>query len=47
MAVIGDFDKIKSKPFKDFIYESNKAGEIIFVKTLEEALKILNKQWKR
>ena len=40
MAVIGDFENIKNKILKDFIYESNKAGEIIFVKTVEEAIKI-------
>ena len=44
MAVIGDFENIKSKLFKDFIYESNKTGEIIFVKTVEEAIKIFNKR---
>ncbi|MDR1626855.1 MAG: DUF4180 domain-containing protein [Spirochaetia bacterium] len=40
MAIIGNFDDIKSKPLKDFIYESNRTKQIIFVKTLEEALKI-------
>jgi hypothetical protein len=43
MAIIWDFENIKSKSLKDFIYESNKTGQIIFVKTLEEALKIFNK----
>jgi hypothetical protein len=42
MAIMGDFENIKSKSLKDFIYESNKTGQIIFVKTLEEALKIFN-----
>jgi hypothetical protein len=40
MAIIGNFDDIKSKSLKDFIYESNKKKQIIFVKTIEEALKI-------
>jgi hypothetical protein len=40
MAIIGNFDDIKSKYFKDFIYESNKTKQIIFVKTIEEALKM-------
>jgi hypothetical protein len=40
MAIIGDFENIKSKTLKDFIYESNKTKQIIFVKTIEEALKI-------
>ena len=39
MAIIGDFDNVTSKSLRDFIYESNKAGQILFVKTLEEALK--------
>jgi hypothetical protein len=43
MAIIGNFENIKSKSLKDFIYESNKTKQIIFVKTLEEALKIFNK----
>jgi hypothetical protein len=40
MAIIGDFDNVKSKSLHDFIYESNKAKRIIFVKTLEDALKV-------
>jgi hypothetical protein len=42
MAIIGDFEHIKSKTLKDFIYESNKTKQIIFVKTVEDALKIFN-----
>jgi hypothetical protein len=42
MAIIGDFENIKSKSLKDFIYESNKRKQIVFVKTLEEALKIFS-----
>jgi hypothetical protein len=40
MAIIGNFDNIKSKSLNDFIYESNKTKQIIFVNTIEEALKI-------
>ena len=43
MAIIGDFENIKSKSLRDFIYESNKTKQIIFVKTIEEALKIFGK----
>ncbi|MDR1653548.1 MAG: DUF4180 domain-containing protein [Prevotellaceae bacterium] len=43
MAIIGDFENIKSKSLNDFIYESNKIKRIIFVKTVEDALKIFNK----
>jgi hypothetical protein len=44
MAIIGNFDDVESKSLKDFIYESNKTGQILFVKTIEEALKIFRKQ---
>lgn len=37
LAVVGDFKKYKSENLKDFIFESNKAGRIIFVPTVEEA----------
>ena len=37
LAIVGDFSKFTSKSLKDFIYESNKTGHILFVPTLEEA----------
>ncbi len=37
LAIIGDFSKYESKSLKDFIYESNKQGRIIFLSTMEEA----------
>ena len=43
LAIIGDYENIKSKALKDFIYESNKTEQIIFVKTKEEAIKIFEK----
>jgi hypothetical protein len=43
MAIIGDFENVKSKALHDFIYESNKTKQILFVKTAEEALKIFGK----
>ncbi|MDR1583243.1 MAG: DUF4180 domain-containing protein [Prevotellaceae bacterium] len=42
MAIIGDFENVNSKSLNDFIYESNKIKRIIFVKTIEEAVKIFN-----
>jgi hypothetical protein len=42
MAIVGDFTNTKSKSLKDFMYESNKTGQIIFVNRIEEALKIFN-----
>jgi hypothetical protein len=42
LAIIGDYTNIASKALKDFIYESNKKKQILFVKTVEEAIKIFN-----
>ena len=42
LAIIGDFSKYKSKTLKDFIYESNKNKEYLFVNSLEE----VKKMWK-
>jgi hypothetical protein len=39
LAIIGDYNNIKNKSLKDFIYESNKTKQILFVKTKEEAIK--------
>jgi hypothetical protein len=44
LAIIGDFSQIKSGALKDFIYESNKTERVIFVKTVEDALKIFKKE---
>lgn len=40
VAIVGDFSGYTSKSLKDFIYESNKAGQILFVKSEREALDI-------
>ena len=40
LAIIGDFDKFKSKTLKDFIYESNKNGDYLFVPSIEEVKNI-------
>ena len=37
LAIIGDFSKYKSKSFRDFIYESNKYGRILFLPAVEMA----------
>jgi hypothetical protein len=44
LAITGDFSQIKSKALRDFIYESNKWEQVIFVKTSEDAIKILKKE---
>lgn len=40
LAIIGDFSKYKSKSLKDFIYESNKNKEYLFVDSIEKVKKI-------
>ena len=37
LAIVGDYSKFSSKSLKDFIYESNKHGQINFVSSIEEA----------
>ena len=37
LAIVGDFSGYTSKSLKDFIYESNKIGRIIFVNSVDEA----------
>lgn len=39
LAIVGDFSEYTSKSLTDFIYESNKVGRILFVPSLEEAIK--------
>ena len=43
MAIVGDYSNIQSKALKDFIRESNKTKQILFVATIDEALKIFNR----
>jgi hypothetical protein len=42
LAIVGDFSVYDSKALKDFIFESNKGNTVIFVSSLEEALKKLS-----
>jgi len=43
LAIVGDFENIKSKSLSDFIYESNKGSQVFFKKTMDEALEVLSK----
>lgn len=43
LAIVGDFSKFTSKSLKDFIFESNKAGRINFVSSIDEAVEMLSK----
>lgn len=40
LAIIGEFDKFQSKALNDFILESNKARQVLFVASLAEAKKM-------
>jgi hypothetical protein len=37
LAIVGDFSGYRSKVLKDFIFESNKLGQVQFVSSIEEA----------
>lgn len=36
LVIVGDFSNYESQSLKDFIYESNKVGQVVFVSSLEE-----------
>jgi hypothetical protein len=38
LAIVGDFSAHQSKSIKDFIFESNKLGQVNFVESVEEAI---------
>ena len=38
IAIYGDYSHYTSKSLHDFIYESNKGGDVFFVGTIEEAI---------
>ncbi len=40
LALVGDFSIYTSKSLKDFIFESNRNGQVSFVATISEALKV-------
>lgn len=42
LAIVGDFTAYSSKSMNDFIYESNKKGQINFVSSTAEALNALS-----
>jgi len=43
IGIVGDFKDIRSKSLRDFIYESNKTGQIVFKENIEEIIDILRK----
>lgn len=43
LAIIGDFTKYKSETLKNFIYESNKHGDYLFVPSIDEVKQMWSK----
>ena len=43
LAIIGDYSSVKSKALNDFIRESNRRRDILFVSSVEEAVIIFSK----
>lgn len=41
LAIVGDFSMNRSKNWLDFVYESNKTGQIFFAENTDEAVKFL------
>lgn len=42
VAIVGDFSAYDSRALRDFIRESNRGGQVLFLPTLEEALEALH-----
>jgi hypothetical protein len=43
LAIVGDFSRLKSRSWRDFIRESNRGRMVCFVPTVEEAISVLIK----
>ncbi len=43
LGIVGDFSVYESKSLRDFIYESNKSNNVVFVSTVEDALNRLSR----
>ncbi len=41
LAILGDFTSTKSRALRDFIYESNATGQVVFAPSMEEAIALL------
>ncbi len=42
LAIVGDFENVKSNSLKSFIYECNKGNQVFFKTTMEEAVRALS-----
>ncbi len=43
LAIVGDFSKYPGKSLRDFIFESNKHGRIIFAENNQDAIERLSR----
>lgn len=43
LAIVGDFDVVESNSLRDFIFESNKTGQVYFISSVKEAIELLSK----
>ena len=41
LIIVGDFAAITKKSLRDFIYESNRTGKVVFVASMEEGVAML------
>lgn len=41
LIIIGDFEKIESKSFRDLIWETNQRGQVVFTSSFETGLDLL------
>jgi Domain of unknown function (DUF4180) len=44
LAILGQFSEVKSKSLKDFIFESNKTGRILFLENKEQLIELLKQK---
>lgn len=44
LAIIGDYSSVTSKALRDFIYESNKNRQVLFVDSVEAALGLFGRR---
>lgn len=43
LAIVGDFDNVESSSLRDFIFESNKTGQVYFTSSAKAAISLLSK----
>ncbi len=41
IVIIGDYVGVNSKSMRDFIFESNRTGKVLFVESLEKGIELL------